>query len=229
MKDLTIFCLFLLLFFSNCSSEKTASPPVKISEPISQKIWTEDDRRFLLSELDRTTNEILKEVEHLGKDQYYFQEDRFRWSIGAIMEHLIEQNELHYRELTVLSHAPEMLEFLSVTEGQDAYLQKHGNAEEKRQAKWYLQPIGRFSFQRQSVDAFLRARDGIRDWVEATDVDLRKHFTFRNHAGEKDIDELKIGDVMDLHQLVLMGIAHTDRHLRQIKKVKKHKNYPKDL
>jgi len=44
----------------------------------------------------------------------------------------------------------------------------------------------------------------------------------------KEINDLKIGQVRDLHQLLLTGIGHTDRHLTQIRKIKQHRGYPKN-
>lgn len=232
MKFEIALTLFLFLLVSSCSHEpppQAEAKPASLEIEVPKKIWTEDERRFLLSELDRTTAELKKETENLGEDQWHFKEDRFRWSIAEIVEHLTLQNELHYREITVLADGPELPQYLSTTKGQDDYYKAYATAPEKSQAKWFLQPLGRFRPWRQHMNGFLRARDGLRDFVEATDVDLRKHFTFRNKAGTKNISELNIGDVRDLHQLVLTEIAHTDRHLRQIRQVKKHEYYPKDL
>ena len=226
MKNIAFHLLCLLFFAAGCAPETPHAPPPGAAPP---KIWTESERRFLLVELDRTTAEVLKETEDLGEEQWHFHEDNFRWSIAAIIEHLTVQNELDYRELTSLANAPAMPQYLMAAAGQDQLFRAYATDPEKAQAKWFLQPIGRFGHKRQAVDAFLRARDGLRDFVEATEVDLRLHFTFRNKAGEKPMPELKPGDVRDLHQLVLYGIAHTDRHLRQIRNIKKHSRYPKDM
>lgn len=226
MKLKNILFLFPIIFTLSCAPEKTENNSPVI---IPKKTWTESERRFLLAELDRTTAELKKETENLGDDQWLFQEDEFRWSIAFIVEHLTVQNELHYREITALARVPEMPQYMVAAKGRDSLFQSYATAEEKRQAKWFLQPIGRFPSQRYSIDAFLRARDGLRDYVEATDADLRRHFSFRKGAAEKPIEELEPGDVRDLHQFILLGIAHTDRHLRQIRQVKKHPNYPKDI
>ena len=75
--------------------------------------------------------------------------------------------------------------------------------------------------------AFYKARGELTQLIEETDVDLRKQFTFRVPVEGKDIENIKIGQVRDLHQLLLTGIAHTDRHLLQIRRIKDHLQYPK--
>ena len=63
--------------------------------------------------------------------------------------------------------------------------------------------------------------------VISNEIDLRKHFTFRRNLEHVRTQDIKPGDVRDLHQLLLTGIAHTDRHLAQIKRIKQHQNFPK--
>ncbi len=222
---------FILFFFIllGCSADSGQTDNGVAKMDSSKKIWSEKDRQYALDELDRTTKELMKEVENLGMDQWTFRENPNRWNMAEIVEHLTLQNELHYREIYAVSNAPSMPEYLSVTKGQDDHFVKYATDPVKSQARWFLQPLGRFESKRQSIAAFQRARDGIRGFVETTDVDMRQHFTFRNHAGDKPISEIKIGEVRDLHQLLLTGIAHTDRHLTQIRNIKKHKQYPRDI
>ncbi len=229
MKQKAYLLIPIYLLLSGCGAEPEQSNIASEEPTLSEKLWTEKDRQFILDELDRTTKELIKEIDDLAIDQWTFREDPNRWDIAEIVEHLTVQNELHYREITAISNVPEMPQYLPITTGQDGHFQKYATDPAKSQAKWFLHPINRFCSKRQSQDAFLRARDGLRDFVEATDADLRKHFAFRNDAGSKPIDEIKIGDVRDLHQLLLTGIAHTDRHIAQIKRLKKHPSYPREI
>ncbi|MEZ4935290.1 MAG: DinB family protein [Saprospiraceae bacterium] len=219
--------VLVLLFGCNPVADQSETA---VSTPSSQeKIWTEKDRQFILKELERTSNELLKETEKLALDQWTFRENPTRWNIAEIVEHLILQNELHYREIYAVSNAPALPQYLPITTGHDDHFLSYATDPVKSHAKWFLQPLGRFDSKRQSIAAFQRARDGIRGFVEKTEIDLRQHFTFRNQAGNVPIDSVKIGDVMDLHQFLLTGIAHTDRHLVQIRNIKKHKLYPRDI
>lgn len=219
--------IFMLLFGCNTIADQPET--MEGVPPSAEKIWTEKDRQFVLKELERTTADLLKETEKLAFDQWTFREIPTRWNIKEIVEHLIVQNELHYREIYAASNAPALPQYLPITTGHDDYFIGYATDPVKSHAKWFLQPLGRFDSKRQSIAAFLRARDGIRGFVEKTEIDLRQHFTFRNHAGDLPIDSVKMGDVRDLHQFLLTGIAHTDRHLVQIRNIKKHKLYPRDI
>ncbi len=230
MRTIAVCLLSVCVFIFSCNNSSENSPTKPTSPTTTQeKSWTEADRTYILHELDRTTEALMKEIDDLAMDQWFFREDPSRWNIAEIVEHLAVQNELHYREISAISNAPAMPQYLAITTGKDNHFQKYANDPAKSQAKWFLHPIGRYGSMRQSKNAFLRARDGLRDFVEATEVDLRLQFTFRNGAGNKLIDKLTIGDVRDLHQLLLTGIAHTDRHIAQIKQLKKHKSFPKEI
>ena len=189
--------------------------------------WTDDDRQFILSELKRTTDELRVEIEQLGDDQWNFREDTTRWSIAEIVEHLEMQNQLHYREVTVISQSPQHLSLRTITEGMDTFFSGYRTDTTKSKAKWFLEPLGRYCSMETGQAAFFKARGELTLFVEQTQVDLRKQFTFRAPIQAMGFKNIKIGQVRDLHQLLLTGIAHTDRHLAQIRTIKRHENYPK--
>ena len=193
-----------------------------------QQWWSEADRALILSELDRTTNTLKNETIHLTEAQYNFREDNGRWSIIEIIEHLELQNLLHYREISATSLAPQYLEFRRITEGQDAHFTKYSTDTTRSKAKWYLEPRSRYKNIEDSWKAFFKARNELKLLVKETQIDLRKQFTFRAPVEGREINELKIGQVRDLHQLLLTGIAHTDRHITQIQNIKKNPDYPSE-
>jgi len=188
--------------------------------------WTQEDRQYVLAELNRTTAEIKNEIKDLTQAQWDFKENADRWSIGEIIEHLEMQNQLHYREITTASKAPQYLQFRAITEGEDAHFTNYSTDSVLGTASWFLEPLGRFRTLKEGDYAFNKARGELIKFVEETHVDLRKQFTFRVPVEGRSISSLSIGEVRDLHQLLLTGIAHTDRHLRQIKNLKLHPGYP---
>ena len=200
---------------------------VHTDETTIVKLWTEEDRQFVLSELDRTTEEVKREVEFLSEAQSKFRETNERWNITEITEHLEVQNELHFREIRAISKTPQLHQYIQIAEGMDSYYQGYSTDTLQGVAIWFLEPIGRFGSKEQALDAFLRARSYLTDFVRSTDIDLRRHFTFRRNLENMDLSEIQPGDVRDLHQLLLTGIAHTDRHLHQIRILKKHPDFPK--
>lgn len=192
----------------------------------SERWWTENDRQFIIAELNRTTEELRRETENISEDQWNFREDTTRWSMAEIVEHLEIQNLLHYREIAVTSKSPQYLPFRSITEGKDTFFSSYSTDTLQSKAQWFLEPRGRYSSLNDGLFAFHKARQELTLLVEQTDIDFRKQFTFRVPVEGKEIENIKIGQVRDLHQLLLTGIAHTDRHLQQIRKIKQHENYP---
>jgi len=59
------------------------------------------DRNYIIAELNRTTSEVPEEVRSLTAEQWVYKQDN-EWSILEIIEHLEMQNQLHFRELSVL-------------------------------------------------------------------------------------------------------------------------------
>lgn len=212
--------LLVSLFFFSCE-------PASVSEENknNERWWTEEDRQLIISELNRTTEALKTEIGDLTNEQWNFREAPDRWSIAEIVEHLEMQNQLHYREISAVSNAPQYLKFRVLTKGKDAHFSNYATDTTASKANWFLEPLGRFCTKEAGANAFFRARGKLTEWVEQTGIDLRKQFTFRTPVKGKKLSELKVGQVRDLHQLLLTGIAHTDRHLKQIRKIKRHKNY----
>ena len=188
--------------------------------------WTEEDRQYILSELDRTSEELASEIQSLNDIQWHFREGSDRWSISEIVEHLEMQNQLHYREISVTMNSPQYLEFRKITKDRDDHFTQYATDLSPGTARWFLEPLGRFSTKQEGEHAFFRARNELRTLVERTNIDFRKQFTFRTPVHSVPFDSIKIGQVRDLHQLLLTGVAHTDRHLRQIRNIKLHPEYP---
>ena len=192
----------------------------------SEQWWTNQERQYIIDELNRTTEELRLEIESLSETQWFFKEDPDRWSIAEIIEHLEMQNQLHYREIAVISKSPQMPEYGKITQGQDYHFVKYATDTIKGTASWFLEPLGRFCTKESGENAFYRARGNLLKFVEQTDVDLRKQFTFRASTNNMKFETIQIGQVRDLHQLLLTGIAHTDRHLSQIRTIKSNPNFP---
>ena len=188
--------------------------------------WSDADRNEILLDLDRTTKALLAEIGELSQAQWEFREEPSRWNIGEIVEHLEMQNQLHFRELSVTSKAPQYVKFRSITKGRDDYFSHFASDTAQGVAQWFLEPLGRFPTREKGKEAFLRARSNLMKFVRETNVDLRKQFTFRVPVEGVKLSDIKIGEVRDLHQLLLTGIAHTDRHIAQIRKIKRNAGFP---
>ena len=60
----------------------------------SMQLWSEQDKQFIVDELNTTTQQVLDEVKDLTQEQWNFKETSESWSIGYIVEHLEMQNQL---------------------------------------------------------------------------------------------------------------------------------------
>ncbi len=128
--------------------------------------WSEEDRQLIISELERTTRELIQEIDALTNDQWNFKKDTNHWSIAQIVEHLEMQNQLHFRETSVVSYAPQYLQFRSITQGKDFFFSQYSTDTIKGSAQWFLTPRGRYCSIKEAQSAFLKARNELAAWVK---------------------------------------------------------------
>lgn len=183
--------------------------------------WTEIERNTLTSGLDRTRQLVIDEVSALTPEQWAFRESSSRWSIAEIVEHLGLQEDMYFREIYLVAQQPGQSTYRKKVKGNDAAVLAYATDPERGQAAWFLEPKGRWRHPAQGVEAFLHSRLQLTDFVRTTKADLRGHFTFRHYSGKQDR-----WSVRDLHQLMLTTIAHTERHVGQMRKVKSDPKFP---
>jgi len=219
--------LYAILFIALTACENKKQSPVPNEAIVEKRLWTEEEKKFILDGLERTRDELLSEINDLSEEQWRFVEDSGRWSISEIVEHLEVQEEMYYREIYVTSKAPQVSDFSETVRGNDEKIHAYANDPTAGDAGFMLTPIGRFGSKELAEKAFLRARNEMIKFVSETDLDLRRFFTFRKYPKDGLLSDPGLWDVRDLHQLLLTTIAHTDRHIGQLRRVKLHENYPK--
>src|SRR6187551_769422 len=64
------------------------------------KLWSKDNRKYLIDNLSRTRDSIIKETKNLSQAQWNFKESPGRWSINQIVEHLNIWEVLLQREIS---------------------------------------------------------------------------------------------------------------------------------
>lgn len=192
----------------------------------SEKLWTESEREHLLAGLERTKNEVFNEIKGLNEQQWNFKEDSTRWSISEIVEHLITQDESYTKEIWTCLNQPELPQFVEKATGNDHVFIDYADDPLKTNAG-FLSPFGRYCSKDKTEFAYNRIRTTLNGTVKNSKDDFRKHFTFRNFKFNGQLTDAEKYNVRDMHQIVLTCIGHTDRHLKQLRKVKNHPNYPK--
>jgi hypothetical protein len=215
MKKYTfLICLFANSFTTFCQSNPASS----------NKLWTEAERETLLKGLERTQNEVFLEIKGLSEQQWNFKEDSTRWSIAEIVEHLITQDESFTKEIWTCLSQPELPQFIDKAKGNDHVFVEYSDDPLKANAGW-LSPFGRYCAKSKTEFAYNRIRNALFGTVKNSKDDFRKHFTFRNFKFDGQLTNAETYNVRDMHQIVLTCISHTDRHLKQLRKVKNHPNY----
>jgi hypothetical protein len=186
-----------------------------------QSQWTENERQTLIAGLKRSEQLVLNEVANLNSQQWTFRENAGRWSIAEIVEHLGLQEDMYFREIYLIAQQPAQPSSQHKVKGNDTAVLGYATDPERGQASWFLEPKGRWPDPRKALEAFSNSRHQLVDFVRNTKVDLREHFTFRSYSGTQNQ-----WSVRDLHQLMLTTIAHTERHVGQIQKLKADSRFP---
>jgi hypothetical protein len=69
--------------------------------------WSEEDRKYLVENLTRSRDELIKETKGLTKAQWSFKESPDRWSINQVVEHIaIWELLMTHRVSIQLRHDP---------------------------------------------------------------------------------------------------------------------------
>lgn len=180
-------------------------------------LWTEADRKYLLDNLMRSRDELIRETEGLSQNQWNFKESTDRWSINEIVEHIAIWELLLDHEISRGLSAGPQPELIKMAKSDSEYLgfimeEKPHVSIEYTKPFTYTLPMG-LNTGKNNLAWFLKMRNESVDYVTRATEDLRIYF-------------LKPGRGCT-HQVYITLFGHTDRHLRQIKKVKQHPNYPK--
>jgi len=198
--SITLF--FLLLAFQGYSQET--------------KLWTEADRKYLLDNLTRSREELISETKGLTKEQWNFKESVERWSINQIVEHIAIWEMLMSHDISrMLSKGPQ---FELAANARHDSINFNFIMEEKQHITTeytkpftYTVPMGLNDLQC-NVQWLLKMRNESIGYVATTTDDLRLYYL--------------PGRPNNIHQVYITLFGHTDRHLRQLRKVKQHPNYP---
>lgn len=183
------------------------------ADKTKNRIWTEADRQYLIDNLDRTTELLHTETKDLTDAQWHFKEKTDSWSIGQVMEHLSIYERLYYVERYRTSLFPPEPELNATTHPDEYYIDWMGE-EQKHSAPGSAKPLGLLRG-KDNWTSFMALRNMTIEKIKETDVDFRAHFCIRAD-----------GVRWNIHQLYVLHFAHCDRHLRQIIRIKSHKDFP---
>jgi len=181
----------------------------------TQKPWTETDRQYLVENLERTKLEIIRETKGLTLQQWSYKQDSSKWSIAQVLEHLGLYERIFAQEADImLSTVPDPA-LDSISKNDSVYL-NWMNDPSPHKSEWNAEPLGLMKG-KDNLEFFLFGRNHLINFIQNTTYDLKSHFTFR-WGDEKR---------RSIHALMVVHFAHTDRHLKQILRIKSEESYPK--
>lgn len=179
-----------------------------------EKLWTERDRKYVITQFERTRDALVKETAHLTPRQWTFRESPDRWSIAEIVEHLALWEIIWSREISIGTRNKPQPDLLK-TARPDSYYQEFIMEPQPHKSPELALPTG-FITGKNTLDFFLRGREQNLAFLRTTDADMRSLFELTATA-----------DPRNMHQVLIYQWGHIDRHLRQILKVKNHPDYPR--
>ena len=205
----TLTLVFGILTLSNGQAKTDQSSAVPT--------WTEVDRKYLVDNLIRSKQEIIDETKNLTKEQWSFKESPDRWNINQIVEHIALWEILFMHEVSrALARDPDpaFTNYASdsVFMDTDSKGLKKANALEYTKPFSFAVPLGN-NEGKNNVTWLSTMRNESIDYLKKETKNIKLQYDYC--AG------------VNVHQYYIMIFSHTDRHLRQLRKVKAHPNYPK--
>lgn len=182
---------------------------------LDDKLWSEEDRQNLLSNLNRNRNEIVQLTENLSQEQWHFNPDEDSWNIAQVLEHIALYDQLVINETQKALVLPPRPEEYSFTKSDDFYTKWMGESKPHK-AYAHTVPLGLING-KDNLSYFLNSRDHLNKIISSTSKDLKAHFTPRSSEAHK---------LRSVHGLIIVHFGHTDRHIRQIKRILTDNNFP---
>lgn len=180
------------------------------------QLWTENDRSFLLENLQRSRDQLVSATQNLTDTQWNFKESPDRWSIRQVVEHINIWELLGQREISLAymgGPKPELAAKATPDSININFLKDSSAhiATEYTKPFTFSVPMG-INPGRNNMAWFLKMRNESIDFISSTKDDLRLYFSRPGRS---------------IHYVYLSAYGHTDRHLRQIAKIKGHPGFPK--
>lgn len=206
-----VFIATLTFVFGLFTSKGQTTPEQSPAIPV----WTEADRKYLVDNLIRSREELIAETKNLTKKQWNFKESPDRWSINQIVEHicfweLIQMNQV--AEALQMGPMPDFPQHLA----DSLFIDRDLEGLKKNSTTDYTKPF--------TYSVPLGNNEGKNNIIWLT--------TMRNESIEflkSDTRNLRIYYICfgpNIHQRYFTFFQHSFRHLRQIRKIKQHPNYP---
>jgi hypothetical protein len=200
--------LWLLLSVATFTGFIAPGPAVKT---------VKDDKTLLITQLEQTRDNLLKDVQGLTDAQLEYKTAPDRWSVIECVEHvtLIEKAIMEGEQHLVQQPAnPERRKDIKSTDEQ--IIKGVEDRSHKVKAPEFGVPKHNYASDAEAIKNFTDSRNKLIEYVTNTKDDLRNHV----------MDHPVLGPI-DAYQLLLLDAAHTNRHTQQLEEVKADPGFPK--
>ena len=169
------------------------------------------ERQRLVAHLEMSASWLLDEVSGLSTAQIGFRPAPGSWSIMEVVDHLVVVGPIYWQDLQAAVKAP--------PEGRlgtnsDADILWYGiDRTAREQAIPTELPKGQATTLAAALDAYRRAHARLLEYARTTQDDLRGRFVRRQGS--------------DAYQWALLISTHEQRHILQIREIKRHPKFPR--
>jgi uncharacterized damage-inducible protein DinB len=183
-----------------------ASPPY-----VHQDI-TPLERQRLIAHMEMTGSWFIDEVSGLTPAQLAFKRTPDEWSIAQVIDHLLVVGPIYWNDLqTALKSPPRGQPRTSNT---DADILWYGIDRTNREKAIPTEvPLGKFRDLASATAEYRKNHERFLQYVKTTTDDLRGHYVTRQGS--------------DAYQWLLLVSTHEQRHILQIRELKKAKGFPR--
>jgi hypothetical protein len=172
---------------------------------------TEMERQRLVAHLEMTAAWLADEVKELTPAQWSFKPGDAAWSIAQVIDHLLVVAPIYWDDLQAALKAAPQTRPSNTT---DADMLWYGiDRTNREQAIPTEVPKGQFRDVRSALAEYARRHDRLLQYVRTTKDDLRGHSVNRQGC--------------DAYQWALLISTHEQRHILQIREIKRDKRFPR--
>ena len=168
------------------------------------------ERQRLVAHLEMTSAWLIDELSGLSPEQLAFRPAATSWSIMEVLDHLVVVGPIYWQDLQNALKTPPGRE----TTNRDLDLLWYGidrSAPEKAIPSEV--PAGKTRSLTAMLADYRRAHARLLDYARTTTDDLRAHYVARQGC--------------DAYQWALLISTHEQRHILQIREIKRHGSFPK--
>ena len=172
---------------------------------------TDGERQRLIAHMDMTSTWLIDEVSGLTPAQLQFKPAANAWNILQVVEHLVLVGPIYWNDLQKAMQTPP-----STTRpiGTDADILWYGIDRTYRETAIPSEDVkGQPRDLQAGLAAYRKQHAQLLDYIKTTKDDLRSHIVQRQGC--------------DAYQWALLISTHEQRHILQIREIKKHPNFPR--